>query len=228
MNENENPFSEVAPHALYAALAQAQGEFAPIEKNRKVVIRSDKGNYEFRYADLEEILAKTRPALTKNGLALFQVLTARGTDSFLRCELAHKDGGRVVSEITLPARIGDPKQFGAQLTYFRRYMITSILGVAADDDLDDDGQETKQAPAKAPVSTPQSKSKPQASAPSAGATAEGDTNKLATPGERTHIIKKFEAAGLELQDALDQLGIPDFEKLTVGQFTQLRSYLAGK
>lgn len=127
---------------LYAALAKAQGQFLPIEKNRTVMIKSEKGSYQFRYADLEEILSKTRPALSANGLALIQRLEHNQGGPLLTCLLAHASGGVVHSEISLPSMrdMGDPKKFGAALTYLRRYMVTAILGVAADDDLDEDGQ----------------------------------------------------------------------------------------
>ena len=47
---------------LFAALAKAQAEFDIVGKNRS----SHYGGY----ADLEELIAATRPALTKNGLSI--------------------------------------------------------------------------------------------------------------------------------------------------------------
>jgi phage recombination protein Bet len=86
---------------------------------------------------------------------------------------------------------------------------------------------------KPSVAMPKSKSAGSApsvpSTPSAPAAAPSNMpDRLATDGERAHITKKFEAAGLDLQDALDQLGIPDFEQLSASQFGQLRDYVAGK
>ena len=51
-------------HALYAALAKAQGQFKPIPKNRRGVINPkdpSKRGYEFRYADLQATIDCTRP-----------------------------------------------------------------------------------------------------------------------------------------------------------------------
>lgn len=88
---------------------------------------------------------------------------------------------------------------------------------------------------KTSVAMPKSKSSSAASAPvsptASAAPALTPTNtpdRLATDGERAHITKKFEAAGLDLQDALDQLAIADFEQLSASQFGQLRDYVAGK
>lgn len=131
---------------LYAALAKAQGEFQPILKNRSVKISMKTGgSYNFRYADLEEITAKTRPALAKNGLATIQPIIQRGNGTVLLTKLVHADGGEIVSEISLPPSSGgDIKNYGAQISYLRRYAKTSILDVAADDDLDENGQEAEE------------------------------------------------------------------------------------
>ena len=132
--------------ALYAALAKAQGEFQPILKNRSVKIQMKTGgSYNFRYADLEEITAKTRPALAKNGLATVQPIVQRGNGTVLVTKLVHADGGEIISEIQLPPSSGgDIKNYGAQVSYLRRYAKTSILDVAADDDLDENGEEAEQ------------------------------------------------------------------------------------
>ena len=133
---------------LYAALAAAQGEFKAIEKNRSVQIAMKSGGkYAFRYADLEEILSKTRPALSKNGLALIQRMELRPEGQMLICALMHAEGGVLESTAMIPSarQLDDPKAFGAAITYFRRYMVTALLGVSADDDLDVNGQEASEA-----------------------------------------------------------------------------------
>ena len=147
-NEVQDVPAEVAPAdkmpLLYAALAKAQGGFAPIAKNRAVKIQMKGGGaYEFRYADLEAILSATRPALAANGLAVFQRIEpiAGTTNNNLITVIAHKDGGLLESVTALPAGYGgDLKSFGANLSYLRRYAYTSLLCVSADDDLDEDGQ----------------------------------------------------------------------------------------
>jgi len=126
--------------ALYGALATAQGAFPAIPKNRMVKIKMKSGaSYEFRYADLESILAATRPALSANGLAVFQTMSRvdKGMQMIVTT-VAHKEGGSVTSELELPSpnTYPDPKELGAAITYLRRYAATAILGVAADDDLD--------------------------------------------------------------------------------------------
>lgn len=208
--------------SLYGSLAIAQGAFLAIEKNRSVEITMKTGGkYRFRYADLEQILAKTRQALSANGLALFQSLETQPNNAVLRCELVHKDGGRVSSEVSIPHphTVQDPKSFGAMVSYYRRYMVTAMLGVAADDDLDEDGQEGEQ-PQSRPVGQKAAVAQPQQRAPAQERAAPaqqqtGDTT-AATTGEIAYLNKKItakgwtvaqarEAAGLDAADTLDGL-----------------------
>ena len=158
MQENESPNSGQQMSALYGALAAAQGAFKPIEKNRTVEIKPrDKQAYKFRYADLEEILTKTRPALSENGLALIQRVEHHQNGPLLICCLVHAGGGMLTSEVQIQSarELSDPKAFGAAITYHRRYLVTAMLGVAADDDLDEDGQEIEHSPAPQKASSAQ-------------------------------------------------------------------------
>jgi hypothetical protein len=132
--------NDQAMAALYAALAQAQAEFQPITKNREVMITMKSGGkYKFRYADLDEINIRTRPALTKYGLGLMQIVSSEPNGAtFIETRLTHKDGGSVSARLDIkgPREYPDPKEFGAVVSYLRRYQVTPMLGVAADDDID--------------------------------------------------------------------------------------------
>ncbi len=227
MNTETNPAA-----ALYAALAAAQGEFMAIEKNRNVTIKPREAPaYSFRYADLEEVISKTRPALTKHKLALFQSLDVSGNDARLVCTLAHADGATVQSAISIPHphSMKEPKQFGALVSYYRRYMVTSILGVAADDDLDEDGQEGQQttgqaasqhAGQKPAVTQPQRR--PAASKPE-------QTGEPATQGEVAYINKKITTKGITVAEARHLAGLDagdTLDGLTKDGFTALKDALA--
>ena len=215
--------------ALMAAMAKAQGEFKPIEKNRTVRMTTKAGGtIQFRYADLDEILSKTRPALSANGLALIQTVEHGQNGAMLTCKLMHSGGGIVTSETLLPvgANMGDPKAFGAAITYFRRYMVTAMLGVAADDDLDEDGQEMSEAPArnvnKPPVAQPQRRAPAEAPAP-----AGGDTTQC-TQGEAAYITKKIEAKGWTMAQAYEAAGLAYTEgaAMTKAEFSTIKAVVA--
>ncbi len=124
------------PAPLFAALANAQGMFEQPKKTKKVVIRSSKGQYDFDYAPLDEILRATRDGLRANGLSICQPFSKGEGGSVVHTILAHSSGARLEARVVLP-EANDIKGFGSNLTYIRRYQIASILGVAADDD--DDG-----------------------------------------------------------------------------------------
>lgn len=120
---------------LYGALAAARGEFTKIVKNRTVTIKPKDPNkpaYTFDYAELEESLAATVPALSKHGLVVIQPPTI----GVIRTILAHKAGARVTTVMELP-RSEDIKTFGANITYLRRYCYNALLCLSADADADD-------------------------------------------------------------------------------------------
>lgn len=225
---NEAPKQPLA--LLYTALAKAQGAFRPIEKNREVEITlKSGGKFKFRYADLDEILNKTRPALSANGLALIQLIQARGAGSgeSLVCQLMHSDGGTITSELLMPTvrDMSDPKSFGATLTYLRRYLVTAILGVAADDDLDADGQEMTETSSrgngKPAVTMPTRK-------PAAPATEQPPPqadNTSATGGEIAYLTKKIAAKGMTVAQACQLIERENLDGLTKTEFTELKDAL---
>jgi hypothetical protein len=125
---------------LSAALAKAQGAFAPVTKSKTAQVRSDKGNYSYTYSTLDELIAATRPALSANGLACVQHARTDGQRVVVVTELLHTSGQRLAFPeimIALPAG-GTPQSIGSALTYARRYSLSASLGVAAEED--DDGQ----------------------------------------------------------------------------------------
>lgn len=139
MSEEQPQAGRNGTAKLAAALAKAQAAFTQIAKNRTVQIRMREGGaYTFRYADLEAIISATRPALASNGLAVLQVIVGEE----LQTILAHESGESVVSTMKLPPmHPADPKSYGAGISYLRRYAYQSMVCVASDDDLDQDGTE---------------------------------------------------------------------------------------
>ncbi|WP_454731457.1 MULTISPECIES: ERF family protein [Cupriavidus] len=142
LETNLTPAPEGGMGPMYSALAKAQGAFKPITKNRSVTIRPrEKAAYSFSYADLQEIREKTTPALSENGICLFQLVTDAEGVTVIRTVLGHDSGAQIESTMRVPRGDGDIKNFGATITYLRRYIVTAMLGVAADDDLDEDGDD---------------------------------------------------------------------------------------
>lgn len=158
-----------------AAKAAAQGEFLPIVKNRDVEIRSDKGNYKFRYADLQEIQAKTRPALSKHGFATSMPITTDDTGAtWIHAVLSHSGGHEERSSLKLMGG-ENLKMFGAEIKYLRRYLISALLDIDADDDLDENGVD------------PDSKTRDNGRAPNAPSQVKPASPKRITPTPRAAV-----------------------------------------
>lgn len=148
--------------AFLTAFAKAQGGFLPIEKNRSVTIKPREGApYHFKFADLQEIQNKTRPALSANGLSTGFLTEHEPEGVWLVLLLSHAEGFERKS-ITFVKYTPDPKTFGGMLSYMRRYLLQSMLDVSADDDLDENGNntdpQTGEAPAPARATGPARKS----------------------------------------------------------------------
>ena len=124
MEENIGP--------VYTALAKAQAEFSPIEKN------CVNPYFKKKYADLSEIRRATTPALSKYGLAVIQIIEPDNNFIIVKTVIGHESGS-ISSTIKLAPTKQDAQGFGSACTYARRYSLAAILNVAADDD--DDAQE---------------------------------------------------------------------------------------
>jgi hypothetical protein len=125
---------------LAKALASAQAEITNPQKNREVTVSTKTGgSYKFKYATLDGILDAVRPALTKNGLWFVQTL-ANGDGKYrLETTLMHESGEWVQSEQPLFVSDATNQAFGSALTYAKRYALTGMLGIAADEDDDGNG-----------------------------------------------------------------------------------------
>ncbi|MEM8494613.1 MAG: ERF family protein [Planctomycetota bacterium] len=133
--ETSEQISEIA-----AALAAFQVDVPPIPRNRTVTVKSKKtgGQYQFAYATLDAIQAAIRPAMKEHGLSI--VHAPHKAESGLRLEtrLMHSSGQWISCDLPVHAAQADGAQaLGSALTYMRRYSLTALLGISADED--DDG-----------------------------------------------------------------------------------------
>lgn len=129
MNQSEH-INEIAK-----ALAAAQAEIKNPQKNKT----AKAGSYSYKYADIADVLECVLPALSKNGIAVSQPTTLDGDVLVVETKLAHASGQWMTSIYPVCRVNGDHQKMGAALTYGRRYALTSMVGVAADDDADGHG-----------------------------------------------------------------------------------------
>lgn len=123
---------------LAAALAKAQSALEQPQKNKTARIKMKAGGeYSYKYADLPAVIESLKKALSENGLSYTQPTTIHDDSRLvLRTVLMHSSGQWIASE--WPLKVGsDPKETAAMLTYGRRYTLTSLCGISAEETDDD-------------------------------------------------------------------------------------------
>jgi len=115
-------------------------------QNECPIIHKDTKGHNYTYADLPQIFSTINPLMKKHGLCFSQLLENDG----IRTILFHVESGEQLESFTLipKVKLGNMNDFqaiGSGYTYFRRYCISSILGLVVDKDTDATGV---QAPAK--------------------------------------------------------------------------------
>lgn len=100
----------------------------------KPVFRDSKNNHRnYKYVSLDCILDKVTPVLSKHNLLIVQYVD----DNNLVTELCHCETAQKITARFPLTPNPDPQKTGAMITYYRRYQITSMLGlIGTDEDTD--------------------------------------------------------------------------------------------
>jgi hypothetical protein len=130
---------------LFKSLAAFQQEVPVIHKGTQ--------GFGYSYADLPAIFEKINPLLAKHGLGFTQLLQSKDGLSYLVTLVFHIESGEnIESQIILPQvtlkGMNDYQSFGSGVTYFRRYALSSALGLVTDKDTDASGEQIKDEPKK--------------------------------------------------------------------------------
>lgn len=175
---------------LAAALIAAQMEMGAAMKN------AVNPHLKNKYADLASCVEAAYPALHKHGLCISQ--TVHGHDpAFCTTTLIHAESGQWIESsipMLIPANASNPSQAqGSALTYARRYGLSAIVGLIADDD---DGEAVQPKPAQTQIKQPQAKV-------GSGATATvGTASPLPRPAPN-HVEPATKTANSEIAAALE-------------------------
>ena len=98
--------------------------------------KKDKKNPFFNssYADLASVFEAIREPFASNGLSITQTMdvTENGL-TILKTRLMHVSGEFVDSKMIVPID-PNPQKVGSTITYFRRYQLMGIAGIASEDD----------------------------------------------------------------------------------------------
>jgi len=134
---------------LALALALAQAEMTNPEKNLV------NPHFKSKYADITAGIDAVRGPLSKHKLAFVQTTRMDGDVMVLETVLAHAESGEWISSevsvIRLPAR---PQEVGSAMTYYRRYSLFALCGIAGDTP-DDDANIANEKETPAPKKKPE-------------------------------------------------------------------------
>lgn len=103
-------------------------------KNKIGKMTKDSTNpfFKSRYFDINQLLEHVEPLASENRLIILQPII----DGKVRTEIIHVDSGEMkFSELSLSDN-KNPQNIGSEITYYRRYTLSSLLGIQA---VDDDG-----------------------------------------------------------------------------------------
>jgi hypothetical protein len=133
---------------LFKALAQFQQEVPVIFKGST----AGQGNFAYQYTDLPAIFKVINPLLAKHGLGFSQITEFKDGHDYLVTIVFHIESGetletrtRLMPDVELRGQ-NVFQSYGSQLTYFRRYGISQILGLVTDKDTDAQGEQVKKKP----------------------------------------------------------------------------------
>lgn len=145
----EYEYANAMPVNVLKALAEFQQEVPVIHKGTT--------GYGYSYASISQIFEIINPLLKKHGLGFTQLM--QGTQ--LETIIFHSESGEYLKSVSdIPQNVqlkgmNDFQVAGSAITYFRRYALSSALGLVTDVDNDASGE---QKPKK--VEAPKQPSKP--------------------------------------------------------------------
>jgi hypothetical protein len=109
---------------IYQKLAAAKTEIGAISKD------STNPFFKSKYFDINNLLAHVEPILQKNGLICLQPII----DGSVVTKIVDVDTEQIIESSIALTDERDPQKLGSQISYFRRYTLSSLLAIQAEDD----------------------------------------------------------------------------------------------
>ena len=118
---------------IYSAIIKARPEIAPIARTKSA------GKY--RYATLDSVIELLSLVLPKPELGWVQTLGSVDGRAVLVTRIIHASGEWIEDALPLPQTklaggANESQELGASITYFKRYALSAMFGIATDDDMD--------------------------------------------------------------------------------------------
>jgi|TARA_X000001388_G_C2189131_1_gene106778 hypothetical protein len=112
---------------IATALSAAQSSLQDATKNSKA--------YNYKYADLSQVLEEIRPALKQHNLSVVQLPFSSGSRVGVVTRLLHSSGEWIEESIDLEVEGQNLAQAtGSHITYLRRYSLASLFAITQKDD----------------------------------------------------------------------------------------------
>lgn len=121
---------------LVKALCAAKPKFGAVVKAKTAIVPTKEGkSYTYKYADLAAVLDAVEEPLAEHGLALLQFPGMVDGKPGLVSQLSHSSGEWMRDGVQLPPLPdkATPQNYGALLTYIRRYAACAILQIPLED-----------------------------------------------------------------------------------------------
>lgn len=118
--------------SLFKALCECKKDFVPLSKNKK--------GYGYNYTPLDSVIDMLNTVLPKHGINFVQFPSTIGDNYALTTRIFHESGewmeDTIIFNMTEISKANDTQKLGASITYFRRYALSAIFGIASDEDID--------------------------------------------------------------------------------------------
>lgn len=131
--------------SLFKAMIAAAPEISSIGKSKQA--------YGYKYATLDALIDMLRSVLPKHGLWWVQTPARQNGVSTLTTRVIHDSGEWIedtieMTDTELQGKANDTQRVGASITYYRRYALSAIFGVSADEDVDGNLNNIRQQPTR--------------------------------------------------------------------------------
>lgn len=189
---------------LDAALARAQKAFPSIKKTKTATVKGQTKagknyEYDYKYADLADILSAILPCLAAEEICLRQPIRRVDGKMYLVTEIHHSSGQWDRDDGIPLAPNNDPQMFGADHSYARRQGVCGMTGAAPEENEDVKVGEASKQRAKDLAGAKQR--------------TEGATKAAAledatpiTKDEQAHILAELKSVGLKASQLYEFLG----------------------
>ena len=130
--------------SIYKQLLEVQKEVGAISKDSKNPF------FKSKYFDINKLIEVVNPVLSKHGLVLLQPIEDNKVYSKIFDANAEKGEKLCVESCIELPNLSDPQKIGSAISYYRRYTLSSLLGLQAEDE-DGNGLKAKPKPVQKPI-----------------------------------------------------------------------------